>query len=280
MFGPEGMIYSSIKDLGMVEEYQEDIDKDFVKLFKKFDKYSDVSRIGELIELLKSLRHNEHYIGLIRIFKKGCLTKDGLDSAKIPFFYAAQKGFGFPLPFFSPPLTPVLNLYNFVGLESIIELSHAYSADHNITSEDTRKIMLGNIMAHLTYFIEDYDKHNELPEPNIEFFKKLKKVKIKKRAWKMNHLIYVEYGADSYSEIQFMHGVNPPGEFNRTYYNSAFYLAGCNAVKDSRDLITCEDLVIGYLLTFKVLLSDVRPLVDEYYSEDKWLEYNKKIKGN
>ena len=273
MFGPDGMIYSSIKELGMVEEYQEDIDKDFVKLFGRFDKYGDVGRIDELIDMLKSLRHNEQYIEIIRIFKRDGLTQDSLDSDKIPFFHAAKKGFGFPSPFFSPPLTSVLNLHNFTGLESIIELSHAYSAGHDITSEDSRKIMLGDITAHLTYFVEDYDKHYEIPEPNIEFFKKLKKVKIEKRAWKMNDLIYVKYGVNSYSELQYMHGIKPPGEFNRTYYNSAFYLAGCNAVKDGRDTITCEDLVVGYLLTFRVLLSDVRPLVDEYYSEDMWWEY-------
>ena len=230
--------------------------------------------------MLKSLRHNEHYIGLVRIFKKDYLIDESLDSDKIPFFYAAKNGFGFPSPFFAPPLTPVLNLYNLVGFESIIELSYAYNNNHEITLEDNKKIVLGDIMPQLTYFVEDYDKHYEIPKPNIEFFKNLKKIKIEKKAKKLSDIIYPKFMVKLNTEIHLLHGIIVSGEFNRTYYNSAFYLAGCNAVKYNRDTITCDDLVVGYLLTFRVLLSDVRPLVDEYYSEDKWLEYNKKMKGN
>ena len=278
MFGPEDLSYLSIKELGMVEEYQEDFDKDFVKILKRFDNFSDVDRIDELINLLKSLRHNEHYIGLVRVFKKDYIEEEYLDSEKIPFLYAVGKGFGFSLPIILVPGFDVVNLYSFVGLESVVELSYAYSVGHKLTCEDNKKIVLGDILPQLTYFVEDYDKHYEIPKPNIEFFKNLKKIKIEKKAKKLNHIVYKKFVGNLYTEIHWMHGVDTPREFNTTFYNSSLYLAGCNAIKDSRDTITCDDLVVGYLLTFRVLLSDVRPLVEEYYSEDKWLEYNKKIK--
>ena len=273
MFGPDDLSYLSIKELGMIEEYQESFDKDFVKIFKKFDKFDDVKHIDNLIDILKSLRHNEHYIELIRIHKNDNLTEDFIDSEKNPFFHAAKKGFGISIPIILVPGFGVLNLFSFVGVESIIELSYVYSSGHKITPEITKKIVYGDILPHLTYFVEDYDKHNELPKPSIEFFKKLKKVKIEKRAEKLSDTIYRKFMVSLNSEIHLLHGVLVSGEFNRTYYNSAFYLAGCNAIKDGRDTISCEDMVIGYLLTFKVLLSDVRSLVDEYYCEDRWLEY-------
>ena len=49
-----------------------------------------------------------------------------------------------------------------------------------------------------------------------------------------------------------------------------FYLMGCNALKEGRDSITCEDVVIAYLTGFKIILNDIRPLVYELYDEEKW----------
>ena len=185
MLGPEDLSYLSMKETGMVEEYQEDLDKDFVKIFKRFDDFNDVDRIDELINLLKSLRHNEHYIGLIRVLKNDELTEEYLDSDKIPFFHAAKKGFGFPIPIILVPGFGVLNLHSFVGFETIIELSYAYSTGHKITPDENKKIVLGDILPQLTYFVEDYDKHYEIPKPNIEFFKNIKKIKIEKKSQKI-----------------------------------------------------------------------------------------------
>ncbi len=51
----------------------------------------------------------------------------------------------------------------------------------------------------------------------------------------------------------------------RTFRRGAFYLMGCNALKNNRDCIVMEDIIVGYLTAFKVALTDIRPLVDELY---------------
>ena len=38
------------------------------------------------------------------------------------------------------------------------------------------------------------------------------------------------------------------------------------------DCITCEDVVIGYLTVFKIILNDMRPLVYSLYDEEKWAD--------
>ena len=47
---------------------------------------------------------------------------------------------------------------------------------------------------------------------------------------------------------------------------------GCSALKEGRDSITCEDVVIGYLTVFKIILNDMRPLVYSLYDEEKWAD--------
>ena len=59
---------------------------------------------------------------------------------------------------------------------------------------------------------------------------------------------------------------------SRTFRRCAFYLMGCNALKNNRDCIVMEDIIVGYLTAFKVALTDIRPLVDELYDEDKWAD--------
>ena len=36
--------------------------------------------------------------------------------------------------------------------------------------------------------------------------------------------------------------------------------------------MTCEDVVIGYLTVFKIILNDMRPLVYSLYDEEKWAD--------
>ncbi len=48
----------------------------------------------------------------------------------------------------------------------------------------------------------------------------------------------------------------------------AKYLMACNALKHGRDSITCEDVVVGYTLTLKLLTEDIRDYVIKYYDKD------------
>ena len=45
---------------------------------------------------------------------------------------------------------------------------------------------------------------------------------------------------------------------------------GCNALHNNRDYISCEDVVVSYLVCFKIVLTDIRPLVRSLYDAEKW----------
>ena len=60
--------------------------------------------------------------------------------------------------------------------------------------------------------------------------------------------------------------------FIQTLGRAVNYLIGCSALKEGHDCITCEDVVIGYLTVFKIILNDMRPLVYSLYDEEKWAD--------
>ena len=59
----------------------------------------------------------------------------------------------------------------------------------------------------------------------------------------------------------------------QTLRRAAYYLMGCNALKNGRSGISV-DVVVGYLTAFKVVLNDVHPVVSMWYDEDKWADAN------
>ena len=61
----------------------------------------------------------------------------------------------------------------------------------------------------------------------------------------------------------------------RTFHRAAYYLMGCNALKHGREGISVDDVVVGYLTAFKVVLYDIRPVVRSLYDEDNWVDAHK-----
>ena len=58
----------------------------------------------------------------------------------------------------------------------------------------------------------------------------------------------------------------------QTLRRAAYYLMGCNALKHGREGISVDDVVVGYLTAFKVVLYDIRPVVRSLYDEDNWVD--------
>lgn len=241
------------------------IDDMFEKSLKKFNDYNDVDRIDELVNLLKGLRKNQHFIDFYNLAKED-LNQEGsnwrFDESKIPFINAAKKGFGFNSPIYLPPLTKVIDYTSFIAMYSIIQLSYIYHSGHKLYDDEYKSIILGNIGFKVTHFIENYDKEGELPEPSIDFFKKLSSFKWSdKRAKNLEKLIYQDYVENISTENWGLEKGRISGNFMRSMGFCSLYLMGCNALKNNQNVITCEDVVVAYLTTFKLMFNDVRPLV-------------------
>jgi len=233
----------------------------FNKSISKLDDYSDVNRIDEIINIMKGFRNDIFFKELSKI---QCRSSDNLaasdndwiiDLNKISKFKVAKEGLGQVLPFYLPPLTKIINFNQLLGIHAIIGYSYVYSTGHCLTVAENKGIILGNIGERVTFFVEDFDKDEVPHEFNISFFKKLKNIKFEnKRTSKLKDYIY---DIDTSIAAEF----SLPSVFGRTLIHGTIYLMGCNALKYNRDVITCDDVVSGFLTTFKILMSDLRPLI-------------------
>ncbi|KZX10031.1 hypothetical protein [Methanobrevibacter filiformis] len=239
------------------------IDEMMAEDFERFNDFKDVSRIDELLDLFKGLRRNKEYKKMSLLANKDMgksTNKWRFDESKIPFINAAKKGFGFSLPIHLPPLTKFIDYDFFKAFYSIIQVSYIYRSGEALDDKEYRSIILGDIGPQITYFVEDFDKSYEMPIHSKNFFKRLKNVYYAdKRAKRLEHIIYSRLFVTITQELDSVI------LFDRTVGACAMYLMACNALKNNRDIVTCEDVVVAYLTTFKILSMDIRkyvPLLD------------------
>lgn len=228
------------------------------------ENYGDVSRLEELVNLLNFIKDESKFISVATntfrnnhvFFKK--YTKDS-------FVYISQMNLKGTLLIYYPPITGIFSRDSVVCLYSLIYLNYTYCSNHPLTLEESKVIKFSNLVPYLTFFVEDYkNPNNVLPEYDKSYFKSMKKLYWEnKDVDYLNDLLYKTLGM-----IWTLNGLS--NNVLRTFLQAANYLAGANALKCGRDSISCEDVVIGYIVCINLMLSDVRPLVHELYDAEKW----------
>lgn len=236
---------------------------------KNLQSIKGVKRLDELTKLLIKLKDDKKFHNICKLANGPIAAKDNnfdYNIKKVPFLYTAKKGLGIQLPFYLPPITKLIDIFSLVSVYSMIQASYIFNSGHRLNNEEDKAIQLSDIMAHITFFVEDYDNQNkQIPNYNINFFKKLHNLNWKsKKAKKLEKTIYTGCFSDffTYNNLPFL--------FCRTFGRAPTYLMGCNALKEGRNSINSEDVVIGYLTTFKIILNDIRPQVWKYYNQEKW----------
>lgn len=238
-----------------------DWDEIFESDFKKLDEFRDIDRLDEVVSILRGFRHDEFFKSLANL---GGSDKNGLfDSRNVwefkdegnSFFSLGVKELKSRSPIYLPPLTKFVSDTSFLAMYVILELSYVYDSGHKLTDDELKSIVFGEIGQCVTFFVEDFDEPGKLPEISADFFKRLKDVYWEdKKAKKLDNKIY-----DVIKDITTENWT--PSIFDRTFIHCVIYLEACNALKYGRDVVTCDDVVVGYLTTFKILMSDIRSLV-------------------
>ena len=243
---------------------------------KKLNNFSYVEGFDLIYDGLLNLRDNQQFIEMGRIPKTG-YNKEGskwkFEEDKIPFIKAAKDGLSnFPL-LYLPPLTKVVQYNFFIALYSIIQVNYIYCANEKLDDEDYRSIILGDIGAYFTYFVEGFENPGEIPEPSEEFFKRLTNIKYENKNVKK----FLTCISDTISAFT----VYYDSDFNhcRTVAFASLYLSACSALKNNHDSITFEDVVTGYLTIFKLFSIDIRPLVKKGYANYRGFYYKNKKAG-
>lgn len=236
---------------------------------EKIKEFDDVNRLDELIEVISSLRSNDifhRYATWDKIGEDGTVFMFNIN--KVYFFRCAKKSLGYQhlIPIYIPEITHhLIDINTLISVYAIVQISFITHSGHYLELEEDKLIKLSDIGAYITFFVEDfYHVENILPNYDETFFKKLHNAfwdngRVSKFDTLIHRLISTIYG--NYG-LDFV--------YCRGFHMAMFYLMGCNALKEGRDSINCDDVVIAYLTGFKIILNDIRPLVYELYDEEKW----------
>ena len=258
--------------------YKDEKDYDAINNYRFYGEYLEefinnwdhIDRIDELIDILKSLEDNEVFCRFGNLDKMWEDKNEmfSFNKSKFPFLIAAFNGLGHDhlIPIYIPELTrKIVNRDDLICILSIVQISYVAFSDHYLKYKEDKMIKLSDIVPALTFFIEDFDNtHKKLPEYDVDFFKRLHNLYwLNKDAHKLDNAV-----GRVFRSVFGMWRLNFATA--RTFHRAAFYLMGCNALKNNRDSISTDDVVVGYLTAFKVVLNDIRPIVRKWYDEDKW----------
>ena len=142
--------------------FEEFLEEDLDKYFKRLTEFSYVENFDLIHKGLLNLRDNQQFIEMGRIPKTGFNKENRkwkFEEDKIPFIKAANDGMSnFPL-LYLPPITKVVQYDFFIALYTMIQLNYIYCANEKLDDDDYKNIILGDVAAYFTYFVEDFISH-------------------------------------------------------------------------------------------------------------------------
>ena len=249
-----------------------DYDWERLMSYKEFG----IGRFDELLEIINGLKSNERFLSLPDFPVEKDENTFDWNMDKTPFYNGAKIGFGFSvyMPAFAPNIVhKSIGAINFATLFSMVQMSFNHDNQHFLTYEEDKAITLSFIIEYLTFFVEDFDNPaNRLVKRSqkeyVEFFKKVHDLR-----WEDKKTKDFEYSTFCVI-VDAINNNEQSRRFITTLGHAVYYLIGCNALKEGRDYISFEDVVIGYLTVFKIILNDMRPLVYSLYDEEKWADEN------
>ena len=254
------------KDPSIVFDY----DWERLMSYKEFD----ISRFDELLEIINGLKDNERFLSMPDFPVEKDENTFDWNMDKTPFYNGAKIGFGFSvyMPAFAPNIVhKSIGAINFATLFSMVQMSFNHDNQHFLTYEEDKAITLSFILEYLTFFVEDFDNPaNRLVKRSqneyVEFFKRVHDLR-----WEDKKTKDFEYSTFCVI-VDTINNNEQSRRFITTLGHAVYYLIGCNALKEGRDYISFEDVVIGYLTVFKIILNDMRPLVYSLYDEERWAD--------
>ncbi len=223
--------------------FEEFLEEDLDKYFKRLTEFSYVENFDLIHKGLLNLRDNQQFIEMGRIPKTGFNKENRkwkFEEDKIPFIKAANDGMSnFPL-LYLPPITKVVQYDFFIALYTMIQLNYIYCANEKLDDDDYKNIILGDVAAYFTYFVEDFENPGKIPEPSEDFFKQITNMKYETK------------------------------DVNK-FFNCIWDIISPS--------IAFEDVITGYLTIFKLFYIDIRPLVKKGYANYRGFYYKNKKAG-
>ena len=224
------------------------------------NEYSDIdidSAINPLLDLVDSGLYSELYV-IYRNWNEP-VPLDSSETAEIALesqlLVLSYENLTSPHnPFSSHPIDHNV----FYSFYPFLEWVYSMYLKRQLTAEDVKSLFKSDIGERITFQLMEFDQNREIPSPTSEFFQKLSKLKWKdKKTHKLNEkleemirfFVFEKFGFKEGSFLAHQHEVN-------------LFLIGCNTIKNNREIITAEDVLIAYKTIFKIIKTDLRAFIN------------------
>ena len=251
----------------------EGLDKSYERVNDEFEEYMDVEGLKEYKELVVSLRDSDiliefdkigHYVIDDDNFKNdSCKPKSKITNE---FLKMANRQISTTITAIHFKSIQGFVCFNDIeGLLMLIQFNYFYYSKSRCSRYRVMEMGIGeDIIQYLTFFTDDYKSLPKLPEYDESFFDNLKNMEYEnERARLLEDFLRCGYISLLLVEQDFS------GYFFNNIKVSAQYLMACNALKRGSNTINCEDVVVGYTLTLKCIVEDMRPYVRAAYYRTK-----------
>ena len=224
----------------------------------------DVGGLGDVIFELENLSELGYYEKLYEAYNNfsGPFEKgDGLsdeDKRNNKLLMLAYENLDHP-PIKLPKISDTVDFFDFYFLYPFLELVYFMNVERKLEAEDVKRIFLSNLGERIVFFLDEFDTVTKTPEPTLEFFLKLKKVRWKNKESRslldrLNEIKeFVVYDMFGYLSGAWLQGKEEI---------LILFFAGCSAVNDERDKIIEFDVVRAYKTYFKLIKTDITKLID------------------
>lgn len=242
-------------------------DKSYEKMFVKLKDYNDVEGMEEFINLISNMYENNYlvtYFNIIKDLNEYEDLKNNIYNAGNDFIKMANKYLESHRCLLLFPKRNFITLTTVDAVLNIVQFNFYFHSDGNIESlkKINEIVYNGNIISYLTFNVDDFKEAFQIHDYSEKFFQNLSNIKFDTiRSEHLHHDIW------DYLFIVLSKGTDYQ-LFNNTICICAEYLMACNALKNNRDSICCEDVIIGYRLTLSLLTEDIREYVIKYYDDD------------
>lgn len=272
------MVYTKNENvINMKDCADKSLYEDFLGNLYEWD--GEVDRLDELICIIDSFVGNKEFEKYFNHCEFSDEEEFDFDEKEVPIYHGAFDAMNILdyFPYYIPSIRHHLVVANSIAtLIAVIQLGFVHYNNRLLTQEEDRIIKLSDIFYYLTFFVEDYDNSdNEFAEYSYDYYKDFFN-KARKTYW-MDNKTKKFAGIIRNLRTTIIGMYNFTFEVHNIVYMAAVYLMVCNAIKNGRDNVSCDDVVVGYLTVYKMIFNDIRPIVYDLYDEAKWGCINKNL---
>jgi hypothetical protein len=154
-------------------------------------------------------------------------------------------------------LSDLIDYNTFIFFLPFLEWVYSMNLGRKLISDDVRRLFASDLAERIVFTLEDFDTTKETFKVTPEFFQELREVKwdnkkTKKIFNELNNILSL-FAFENYGFKE--------SSFKTKQEWVVLFLAGCSALKENRQKITTEDVLMAYKTIFKIIKTDISKLI-------------------